>query len=77
MDAKEQRIIRTAGPVIGSLKEAGTSKCPYHLRLKGLLHDLMHGSVLRDSRAGEYVRGALSPFKHRCRANVDIDTDDN
>ena len=77
MDAKVQRIIRTAGPVIGSLKEAGTSKCPYHLRLKGLLHDLMHGSVLRDSRAGECARGALSPFEHRCRGYDHLDTDDN
>jgi hypothetical protein len=35
MDAKVQRIMRTAGPVIGSSKEAGTSKCVYQLRLKG------------------------------------------
>ena len=35
MDAKVQRIIRTAGPVIGSSKAAGTSKCLCHLRLRG------------------------------------------
>ena len=45
MDAKVQRTMRTAGRVIGSSKMVGTSKCVYHLRLKGLLHDLVHGSV--------------------------------
>ena len=53
MDAKVQRIMWTAGPVIGSSKMVGTSKCVYHPRLKGLLHDLVHGSVCRGNRAGE------------------------
>ena len=44
-DAKVQGKIRTAGLVIVSSKAAGTSKCLCHLRLKGLLHYLVHGSV--------------------------------